>query len=169
MLCFSTGAVKIILALSGNHSFDTTQCELDPAYVAIHDTITRKETKHNANEHVHVLGKPPCLLFHKDALHTIRLNIMFWLLHSEDIHENVCFILFLLLFLIAVCPRLSLHARITRLLFPQLCYLFCDFPQAISLSISISLSLSGWPSTGFISSRSSVCLLCFFLCVWGGD
>lgn len=67
---------------------------------------------------------------------------------------------------------LSLNLYTTRRLFPLLCYLFCDFPQAISLSTPIfplylsfplSLSLSGWPSTSFISACSSVYLPSF----WG--
>lgn len=65
----------------------------------------------------------------------------------------------------ALC--LSLHFTNTRLLFSQFSYLFCDFPQAISLSTTtaspLPLSLSGWPSTSFISARSSVRPSSFFL------
>lgn len=106
---------------------------------------------------------------HKDPCQTIKLNVKHRKCSGNCVQKTYMKMYVSFSFFFPVCLiSLLLHLWITRRLFPQFCYLFCDFPQAISLSTPPtppSPSLSGWPSTSFISARSSVCLPSFF---WGG-
>ena len=108
------------------------------------------------------------LLRHQEPLQTIKFNAK-QETGNTSIHRTRMFILSLLSFsclLSASVLFLSLAARLA-FCFLSCRYLFCDFPQAIPFvqpPPPPSVCPSCWPSTGFISARSSNCLpSCFFL------